>query len=247
MNTTVSAQGFSLKPSEEREQEKQSYGNPNFQDENYVYEFSYCFSYSGPLSKCLEMEDDVLCDDSLYVPSQSTLRVRVYLPNRHPLWIVSKRDATVQDVIELTIRKSNALAKRFQRLYEQRKEEQERKRQADKSPNDISSPPSETSPPPQDPSLSTDSPPERVGMEGRNNSLDGLTEFLANSELESNSRRRGGPSFAGGDDNAEVRVDDLMGWKALTLLTDCMAYELRMEIGDGECDLDFPGKEWSEE
>ena len=213
-----------------------------------MYDFDHCYSYSGPLSKCLEMEDDVLCDDSLYVPSQSTIRVRVYLPNRHPLWIVSKRDATVQDVIELTIRKSNALAKRFQRLYEQRKEEQERKRQADKSPNGISSPPSETSPPPppQDPSLSTDSLPERTGTEGRNNSLDGLTEFLANSEFESSSRRRGGHSFSGGDSNAEVRVDDLLGWKALTLLTDCMAYELRIEIGDGECDLDFPGKEESE-
>ena len=83
-------------------------------------------------------------------------------------------------------------------------------------------------------------------MEGRNNSLDGLTEFLANSELESSSRRRGGHSFSGGDETAEVRVDDLIGWKALTLLTDCMAYELRIEIGDGECDLDFPGKGESE-
>lgn len=28
----------------------------------------------------------------------------------------------------------------------------------------------------------------------------------------------------------------------MTLLTDGMAYELRMEIADGECDMDFPGE-----
>ena len=27
----------------------------------------------------------------------------------------------------------------------------------------------------------------------------------------------------------------------MTLLSDGMAYELRMEIADGECDMDFPG------
>ena len=196
------------------------------------------------------MEDDVLCDDSLCVQSESTRRVRVYLPNRHPLWIVLKKNATVQDAIELTIRKSNALAKRFQCQYEQRKEEQERKLLAEKSKNgNSSSPPPETSPPPYDSSLSSDSLPERTGSEGRNNSLDGLTEFLENSDLEVNSRRRGGHSYptATADGSVEVRVDDLIGWKALTLLTDCMAYELRMEIGDGECDLDFPGRNWIEE
>ena len=53
------------------------------------------------MSKCLEEEDEFLCDDSNYVPNSSTFRVKVYLPNSHPLLIVLKKDATVQDAIEM--------------------------------------------------------------------------------------------------------------------------------------------------
>lgn len=198
------------------------------------------------------MEDDVLCDDSLYVPNPSTIRVKIYLPNIHPLWIVLKRNATVQEAIELTIRKSNALAKRFQRQYGQRKEEFERKHATEKV-QEVNTP---SSPPPEDLSLlpenptPSDSPSDSHSnsttsgnSENRHDSLDGLSEFLETSALEERSARtRAGRLGMESKTTGSIRVDDIVGWKALTLLTDCMAYELRMELGDGECDMDFPGK-----
>lgn len=65
------------------------------------------------MTRCLEEEDDKLCDDEDYVPNSSTIRVKVFLPNGYPLSIILKSDATVQDAIEKTIRKSNALQHRF--------------------------------------------------------------------------------------------------------------------------------------
>lgn len=200
------------------------------------------------------MEDDVLCDDSLYVPNPSTIRVKIYLPNIHPLWIVLKRNATVQEAIELTIRKSNALAKRFQRQYDQRKEEFERKHATEKI-QEVNTP---SSPPPEDLSLlpnnSTPSDSDfnsdfnsnsttSGNSENRHDSLDGLNEFLETSALEERSvRTRAGRLGMESETIGSIRVDDIVGWKALTLLTDCMAYELRMELENGECDMDFPGK-----
>ena len=62
----------------------------------------------GPLTRSLEEEDYNAEDDGSYVPDGNTLRVKVYLPNKHPIWLILKRDATVQDTIEKTIRKANA-------------------------------------------------------------------------------------------------------------------------------------------
>ena len=74
------------------------------------------------MTRCLEEEDDKLCDDEEYVPNSSTIRVKVFLPNGYPLSIILKSDATVQDAIEKTIRKSNALQQRFQRKVKELKE-----------------------------------------------------------------------------------------------------------------------------
>lgn len=148
----------------------------------------------------MEEEDDKLCDDAEYVPNSSTIRINVFLPNGFPLSIILKSDATVQDAIEKTIRKSNALLLRFQRKVKELKEARQRQ----------------------------------------------LAEKLARSPVEADAkspsdapepsrRRLGSESFA------SLRSEELAGSRAMALLNDGMAYELRMEIADGECDMDFPG------
>ena len=79
-------------------------------------------TYRGPLTKCLEEDDEILYDADKYVPNDTTIRIKVYLPNKKPLFVIVKKDATVQDTIEMTIRKSNALAAAFQKTYQERKE-----------------------------------------------------------------------------------------------------------------------------
>ena len=154
----------------------------------------------GPLTRCLEEEDDKLCDDADYVPSNSTIRVKVFLPNGFPLFVVLKSDATVQDAIEKTIRKSNALLLRFQRKMKELKEARQRQ----------------------------------------------LAEKLSRSPVETDAKS---PSDApepsrrplGSESFATLRSEEFAGSRAMALLSDGMAYELRMEIADGECDMDVPG------
>ena len=183
------------------------------------------------MSKCLEEEDEFLCDDSNYVPNSSTFRVKVYLPNSHPLLIVLKKDATVQDAIEKTIRKSNALTSLFQTKCKELKEEAE-KAAAEKNETEqevlATSPPLDMS---EFDSTKGDGP-------QHHDSLDGLTDFLESSNMETSRRR----SLLNEEIVASKRFDNIIGSKAMTLLTDGMAYELRMEIADGECDMDFPGE-----
>ena len=78
---------------------------------------SRLFTFSGPLTKCLEEDDEILYDADRFVPNGTTIRIKVYLPNKKPLFVVVKKDATVQDTIEMTIRKSNALAAAFRKEY----------------------------------------------------------------------------------------------------------------------------------
>ena len=183
------------------------------------------------MSKCLEEEDEFLCDDSNYVPNSSTFRIKVYLPNSYPLLIVLKKDATVQDAIEKTIRKSNALTSLFQKKCKELKEEAEKATaEKNKTEQEVMA----TSPPldmPEFHSTQGDGP-------QHHDSLDGLTDFLESSNMES-SRRRGPPNE---EIVTSMCLDHIIGSKAMTLLTDSMAYELRMEIADGECDMDFPGR-----
>ena len=155
----------------------------------------------GPLTRCLEEEDDKLCDDADFVPNASTIRVKVFLPNGFPLFVILKSDATVQDAIEKTIRKSNALLLRFQRKMKELKEARQRQ----------------------------------------------LAEKLSRSPVETDAKS---PSDApepsrrplGSESFATLRSEEFAGSRAMALLSDGMAYELRMEIADGECDMDFPGK-----
>ena len=183
------------------------------------------------MSKCLEEEDEFLCGDSNYVPNSSTFRVKVYLPNSHPLLIVLKKDATVQDAIEKTIRISNALTSLFQKKCKELKEEAE-KAAAEKNETEqevlATSPPLDMS---EFDSTKGDGP-------QHHDSLDGLTDFLESSNMETSRRR----SLLNEEIVASKRFDNIIGSKAMTLLTDGMAYELRMEIADGECDMDFPGE-----
>ena len=60
-------------------------------------------SFEGPLTKCLEEDDEILYDADKYVPNDTTIRIKVYLPNKKPLFVIVKKDATVQDTIEMTI------------------------------------------------------------------------------------------------------------------------------------------------
>ena len=153
------------------------------------------------MTRCLEEEDDKLCDDGDYVPSSSTIRVKVFLPNGCPLFVVLKSDATVQDAIEKTIRKSNALVLRFQRRVKELKEVRQRQLAEKLS---------------------------RSPTEG---------EAKSPSELPDAPRRR-----LGSESVASRLSEEFAGARAMTLQTDGMAYELRMEIADGECDMDFPGR-----
>ena len=173
----------------------------------------------------MEEEDEFLCDDSNYVPNSLTFRIKVYLPNGYPLLIVLKKDATVQDAIEKTIRKSNALTSLFQKKCKELKEEAE-KAAAEK--NEVDQEVLATSPPLEIPEFDSA---QEDGSQ-HHDSLDGLTDFLESS------RRRGQSNE---DIVTAMRLDHIIGSKAMTLLTDSMAYELRMEIADGECDMDFPG------
>ena len=66
-------------------------------------------------------DDEILYDADRFVPNGTTIRIKVYLPNKKPLFVVVKKDATVQDTIEMTIRKSNALAAAFRKEYTKRK------------------------------------------------------------------------------------------------------------------------------
>ena len=152
------------------------------------------------MTRCLEEEDDKLCDDEEYVPNSSTIRVKVFLPNGYPLSIILKSDATVQDAIEKTIRKSNALQQRFQRRVKELKGARARQLAEKLS---------------------------RSPMEGDAKS--------PSESAESDRRRLGSESFA------SRHSEELPGSRAMTLLSDGMAYELRTEIADGECDMDFPG------
>ena len=170
----------------------------------------------GPLTKCLEEEDSLILDDT-YVPNNVTVRVKVFLPNKHPVYVIMKRDATVQETIEKTIRKSNALSALFQKKYQEKKEELLETKKTDVVENK----PLSISPP-----LDGDSPVR--------SDIDGFSEFL-----DSNSSQEGENE----DESlfSSIRVDLIPGYGAMTLITDSMAYELRMEMEDGEYDMDFPG------
>ena len=69
--------------------------------------------------------------------------------------------------------------------------------------------------------------------------MEGLNEFLDAERFESRYGDRGSRKE---ECVPTIRVDDIKGVEAMTLLTDSMAYELRMAVGDGECDMDFPGR-----
>ena len=83
---------------------------------------------------------------------------------------------------------------------------------------------------------------EEEGID-RHNSIDSFSEFLDGSIMFSSSRRSEPARVV--EEEQEiingVRVSDLVGAHCLTLLDDPFAYELRMESGDGECEMDFPG------
>ena len=198
---------------------------------------SRLLTFRGPLTKCLEEDDEILYDADRFVPNGTTIRIKVYLPNKKPLFVVVKKDATVQDTIEMTIRKSNALAAAFQREYAKRKTAAEKTLQQEKEQEvsaDAHSPPLECAPlyPSLDPSV--DRPLDRP-LSPRHNSLYGLKDLL-NGEPFASEFEAGGTKG-----KVSVRVDDIKGVDAMPLLTDSMAYELRMAVGDGECDMDFPG------
>ena len=202
---------------------------------------SILFMFRGPLTKCLEEDDEILYDADRFVPNGTTIRIKVYLPNKKPLFVVVKKDATVQDTIEMTIRKSNALAAAFQKEYAKRKAAAEKTLQQEKEQEmsaDAHSPPLECAP--LDPSLdspldrSLDRPLDRPPSP-RHDSLDGLKDLLNGEPFASEFEAGGAKS------KVSVRVDDIKGVDAMPLLQDSMAYELRMAVGDGECDMDFPG------
>ena len=48
--------------------------------------------FEGPLTKCLEEEDSLILDDT-YVPNNVTVRVKVFLPNKHPVTRSKRRFA----------------------------------------------------------------------------------------------------------------------------------------------------------
>lgn len=193
-------------------------------------------TYRGPLTKCLEEDDEILYDADKYVPNDTTIRIKVYLQNKKPLFVIVKKDATVQDTIEMTIRKSNALAAAFQKTYQERKEAAEKslhEKEKVKSPE-------AHSPPLEDVPLS----PPHNGIhdgihDGISDGMEGLNEFLDAERFESRYGDRGSRKE---ECVPTIRVDDIKGVEAMTLLTDSMAYELRMAVGDGECDMDFPGR-----
>ena len=143
----------------------------------------------------------------------------MYLPNKHPIWVILKRDATVQYTIEKTIRKANALAGLFQKRLQELKDE--RSAQSDpENPADSHSPTGFAKSPPLD-----DSPPE--------SGIDGFSEFLD-------------PAGAVEAEEESVVSESEMraipGYDVMPLIADSMAYELRIEMENGECDLDFPGR-----
>lgn len=188
--------------------------------EDFMYRLYLLFIDSGPLTRCIEEEDDILTDDQRYVPNNITIRVKVFLPNKHPIFLILRQDATVQDAIEKTIRKSNALTAAFQKRYQELKKEEE-----------ANSP---------EPSESAVEEPDDESL--RHDSIDGLSEFLEHENLRP-SRRRDQQMEEAEVVNG-VKVDELVGAHCITLLEDSMAYELRLEISDGECDMDFPGTDW---
>ena len=195
-------------------------------DGSFEYAQKKYLTHRGPLTKCLEEDDEILYDADRFVPNDTTIRIKVYLPNKKPLFVVVKKDATVQDTIEMTIRKSNALAAAFQKEYEKRKAIAEKALQQEKEkdvPTEIHSPPMDFT------SLDHPSPQHQ-------NSLDSIQDLLHGepfpSEYESEEH---------GESGVSVRVNDIKGVDAMQLIPDSMAYELRMAVDDGECDMDFPG------
>lgn len=174
----------------------------------------------GPLTRCLEEEDDILTDELRFIPNNITIRVKIFLPNKYPLYIILRQDATVQDAIEKTIRKSNALCAAFQKRYDQLKKEEEEKRIKEIDNPETEMPPIDESSP-------------------RHDSIDGLSEFLTGENLCPSRREE---HQVEEDVVNGVKVKDILGANCMTLIDDTMAYELRMEICDGECDMDFPGK-----
>ena len=75
-----------------------------------------------------------------------------------------------------------------------------------------------------------------VRMEGENemqNGIDGFSEFLD-------------PAGAVEAEEESVVSESEMraipGYDVMPLIADSMAYELRIEMENGECDLDFPGR-----
>lgn len=198
----------------------------------------------GPLTRSLEEEDYDTEDESPYVPDGNTLRVKVYLPNKHPIWVILKRDATVQDTIEKTIRKANALSSLFQKRLQELKDARSAsaKAQTDsktESQTDSTaiSAPSEKSEKPGDaleqtgfatsPPLS-DGPPE--------SGMDGFSEFLDPMGSRESEEESVSESVV-----SESEMRAIPGYDVMSLIADSMAYELRIEMENGECDLDFPG------
>lgn len=173
----------------------------------------------GPLTRSLEEEDYNAEDDGSYVPDGNTLRVKVYLPNKHPIWLILKRDATVQDTIEKTIRKANALSGLFQKRLQELKDERSAKPNPE-IPAEPRSPTGFATSPPLD-----ESPPE--------NGMDGFSEFLDPS---------GGAEVEEESVVSESEMRAIPGYDVMPLIADNMAYELRIEMENGECDLDFPGR-----
>ena len=204
-------------------EENQSSTNPPVDptSDDFMYELNIHFIYRGPLTRCIEEENDLLTEDQRFVPNNNTIRVKIFLPNKYPIYVILRQNATVQDAIEKAIRKSNAFYSAFQKKYNELKEEEKKK------------------------AIETIDTTEEVlpdieDDDIRHDSIDGLTEFLDQEDLRPSRRRRENQLNEGEIVNG-VRVEEIVGAHCMTLLEDSMAYELRFESENGDCDLDFPG------
>lgn len=179
----------------------------------------FSFFFRGPLTRSLEEEDYNTEDESSYVPNGNTVRVKVYLPNKHPIWVILKRDATVQDTIEKTIRKANALSGLYQKKLQELKDQRSTKEEAKEPKVELNSSGFALSPP------LDESPPE--------NGISGFSEFLDPTST---------PEAEEESVVSESEMRAIPGYDVMPLIADSMAYELRIEMENGECDLDFPGR-----
>ena len=60
-------------------EENQSSTNPPVDptSDDFMYKFNIHFIYRGPLTRCIEEENDLLTEDQRFVPNNNTIRVKI--------------------------------------------------------------------------------------------------------------------------------------------------------------------------